>query len=128
MAWTATGLPYAVRDDGTVVRYMMSGVMQAIPDPSNDAELEGRGWGAARTAGTTIAPGLPERTSIPVALVGLILLLGGALATGYWMVAVALAIGACWFALQRRRASDRSHQGLSDAVEEREAHERSSLR
>jgi hypothetical protein len=128
MAWTATGLPYAVREDGSVVRYMMSGVMQAIPDSNSGPEMGGQGWGAARSAAATVEAGPSERTLMPLGVVVLIALTLGALLAGHWVVAMALGIGAAWFVLQRRGSSIDRPQGPPDEMDATEAHERSSLR
>ena len=111
-AWTATGFPHAVREDGTVIRYMMSGSMPAIPDSRHGTEVDGRGWGAARTAAETAAAEPAERSPMNLGLVVFLALTVAAVATGHWFVAIALAAGAAWTALYRR-ARGRGEEGLS---------------
>jgi hypothetical protein len=108
-AWTATGFPFAVREDGTVIRYMMSGSMPAIPDNGQGTELDARGWGAARAAAETASTEPEDRTPINLGLVSFLALTVAAVATGYWFVAIAFAAGAAWTALFRRAGHPGEH-------------------
>ena len=102
-AWTATGLPFGVREDGTVVRYMMSGSMNAVPSPTYGADLAGEGWGAAQAAASAVPAVRIAGAGVQLGVVLFFALAVGALATGHWFAAIGLGLGAAWLGLHRRR-------------------------